>query len=93
MGNDLSLTDVVEQLRRNEIENEIRICYSLGIEEDFFSDGKYNLTQIKQIRLGLEDDIDVSSYLNPEYTWFQMEEIRLGLKKGIDISIYVDDFD
>ena len=45
---------------------------------------------MKQIRYGLEDNINVSLYANTEFTWAQMEQIRLGLKHGFDVSIYLN---
>ena len=34
---------------------------------------------MEEIRLGLENGIDVSSYLNPNIDWKEMERIRLWL--------------
>jgi hypothetical protein len=31
---------------------------------------------MEEIRLGLEDDLDVSVYADPKYDWLQMREIR-----------------
>ena len=35
---------------------------------------------MEQIRLGLENNIDVSSYLNPNIDWEEMLRIRLKLE-------------
>ena len=47
---------------------------------------KYKFTnrQKEEIKLGLEQNLDVSLYSNPEFTHDQMEEIRLGLEKGLN---------
>ena len=43
---------------------------------------------MEQIKLGLEDKLDVSWYANPEFNLYQMKQIRLGLLNNIDVSIY-----
>ncbi len=47
-------------------------------------DGK----QKEEIRLGLEQDLDVSIYSKSNFNAWQMEEIREGLKEGLDVSLY-----
>jgi len=37
---------------------------------------------MKQIRLGLEKNLDVSKYAKPEYNWKIMRKIRKKLKKN-----------
>ena len=39
----------------------------------------FNEDQKKQIRLGLEDNLDVSVYAKPEYSSKEMRDIRLEL--------------
>ena len=39
---------------------------------------------MKEIRLGLEDDLDVFLYTKTEYTRKEMMNIRLGLKKILE---------
>ena len=34
---------------------------------------------MREIRIGLLDNLDVSIFANPEYTWEEMKEIRLEL--------------
>ena len=49
--------------------------------------------QEKEIRLGLEKDLDVSRYTNPRFSHFQMEQIRLGLESHLteeQINLYRD---
>lgn len=36
--------------------------------------------QMEQIRFGLKNNIDISSYLNPDIDWEEMRRIRLKLK-------------
>lgn len=50
----------------------------------------FNSDQMEEIRLGLQDNLDVSWYANPIYDDNQMEEIRLGLKDNLDVSKYAD---
>lgn len=51
---------------------------------------KYTEEQKEQIKLGLDDDLDILLYMNPEYTEEQMREIRLGLKENLDVSLYAN---
>ena len=51
---------------------------------------KLNDKQIKQIKLGLEKDLDVSIYAKPEFDNRQMQEIRLGLEHKVDVSKYAN---
>ena len=37
---------------------------------------------MREIRLGLEKNIDVTPYLNPTINWDEMERIRLKLESG-----------
>ena len=41
-----------------------------------------------EIRLGLEENLDVSVYAKTEFDWCQMREIRLGLEFDLDVSVY-----
>lgn len=55
------------------------------------ADGRsYDSEQIKQIRQGMKDKIDVKLFANPDYNAEQMKQIRLGVKNGIDYSIYAN---
>ena len=45
---------------------------------------------MNQIRLGLQNNVEVSLYANLEFNEFQMELIRLGLERNIDVSIYAN---
>ena len=47
---------------------------------------------MEQIRLGLEEGIDVSPYNMVGFSSGQMKQIRLGLEEGIDVSEYADPF-
>lgn len=45
---------------------------------------------IRQIRLGLEEKIDVSLYAGDEMNWQQMREVRYGLDKRLDVTPYLN---
>lgn len=55
----------------------------------FEESGKFNGLQMEQIRLGLENGLDVSVYAKPEFEDYQMREIRRGLENGLDVNTYV----
>ena len=40
---------------------------------------QFNKLQQEEIRLGLEENIDVSIYAKPEFDWTKMRKIRLKL--------------
>ncbi len=49
---------------------------------------QYRGESLKEIRLGLEEGVDVSRYASLEYGWEQMREIRLGLEARVNTAIY-----
>lgn len=51
---------------------------------------EYQKAQNNEIKLGIEEGLDVSIYSNPEFNWLQMEQIRMGLKDKVDASVYAD---
>lgn len=44
--------------------------------------------QIHEIRLGLEEKLDVTCYASKDYLAIQMYQIRLGLKEGLPVEYY-----
>jgi len=58
--------------------------------EDYEAMGVFDDKQLREIRIGLEDGVDVSWYTDPKYDWEQMKVIRYGLQKGLDVSVYAD---
>ena len=49
---------------------------------------QFNEKQKEQIRLGLDNNLDISTYINPEFNWKQMKEIRLGILDNVKVSVY-----
>ena len=56
------------------------------IKTEWFN--QFDEFQKKQIRTGLEENLNVSIYANPEFNVYQMNQIRLGLKENLDVSLY-----
>lgn len=50
-----------------------------------FKEQGYNREQCKEIRIGLEEGLDVSYYAKKSYRAKQMREMRISLEQGIDI--------
>lgn len=48
----------------------------------------FDIGQLEEIRLGLENGVDVSWYASVQYDWFQMEEIRKGLEENLKVALY-----
>ena len=58
------------------------------IKTEWFN--QFDEFQKKQIRTGLEDNLNVSIYANPEFNVYQMNQIRLGLVDNLDVSKYAN---
>ena len=71
----LNIYKVKEDLLNHNLFERIMLAKNINIHNDFFDD-----YQIYEIRLGLEDNLDVSFYSKPEFNWEQMEQIILALK-------------
>ena len=54
------------------------------IYNELVSKYNFNDEQKEQIKLGLENNVDVSIYTNPKFDWKQMKQIRLELEKGLN---------
>ena len=61
-----------------------------NLYNELVSKYNFNKDQKEQIKLGLENNVDVSIYANPKFNWRQMREIRYGLLNGIEVSIYLN---
>ena len=48
---------------------------------------EFNDLQMREIRLGLELNLDVSKYAFPEYSWEQMDDIKKELLKELDLFL------
>lgn len=53
-----------------------------------YVDEGYDEDQLKEIRLGYENGVDMEPYLSKEYMGASLAEIRKGLEAGIDVSVY-----
>ena len=73
-----------EQKTMNKIYNNLSI-ENLTKTEWF---NQFNEYQKEQIRLGLEDNLDISWYAKKDFSEWKMLQIREGLKLGLDISLY-----
>ncbi|MFI3211031.1 MAG: hypothetical protein R3Y64_08320, partial [Peptostreptococcaceae bacterium] len=86
-----------DEVLTDEQELQIKYTLHLGFDNVNYFKGKsgraYNSDQLKQIRLGLIDKVDVSKYLDENMHAHQMYYIRLALKSGkINIdSLELDD--
>ena len=43
---------------------------------------------MRQIRIGLEKNLDVLIYAKEELNYLQMEQIRIGLEQGLRVEVY-----
>lgn len=70
---------------------QIRLALQNGITDmDQYISPSLRGVSIRQIRLGLEEKIDVSLYAGDEMNWQQMREIRYGLDKRLDVTPYLN---
>ena len=51
-------------------------------------DCKYDNLQLKELRYGFKQGLDISVFSNPKFAFNQMDEIRQGLAKNLNVSIY-----
>ena len=65
------------------MDNKQKLIYNELISKFNFDDD-----QKREIKLGLEEDLDISHYAKLEVNDLQMGQIRLGLENNIDVSIY-----
>ena len=49
---------------------------------------QFNEYQIRKIKQGLRNKVDIFLYAKTDYNWLQMEQIRLGLIFDLDVSKY-----
>ncbi|MBS5890570.1 MAG: hypothetical protein KIB45_05770 [Negativicoccus succinicivorans] len=61
-----------------------------GANVAIYANTEYMGKQMRQIRLGLEKELDVSFYADPKFNWKQMWQIREGLRCGLNVSLYAD---
>jgi hypothetical protein len=54
----------------------------------YVNSGEFEPNALDEIKLGVEQGLDVSCYASPEFDYCQMYQIRTGLRDGIDVSIY-----
>lgn len=61
-----------------------------GANVAIYANTEYMGKQMRQIRLGLESELDVSRYADPKFNWKQMWQISEGLRCGLNVSVYAD---
>ena len=54
-----------------------------------YKDKNFDWLQMEEIRKGLEDGLDVSSYAWPEISYQKMRQLREGMMEGIDLRPYM----
>lgn len=68
---------------------EIRVALGKKVRElDQYLNPVFRGVAIREIRIGLQEGLDVSVYANLEFDWQQMREIRRGMESRIDYMIY-----
>lgn len=82
MGNQGLFKNIKKYLNEKKFKKSLK---NSGLDES-----KFNTEQLIQIKMGLEDGLNVSYYINSELSSNQMRIIREGLYKGLDVSKYAD---
>lgn len=85
----VDLTPYIKQNFDAEQLEQIRIAKKEGIQdiEQYFLFGMRGEC-MREVRLGLEQNLDVSIYADERYGWKQMRELRKGLEHQIDVTPY-----
>ena len=55
-----------------------------------YESNEYTGFQLHEIRLGLENKVNVKLYDDLAFSWEQMRQIRKGLEEGVDVAVYAD---
>ena len=58
------------------------------IYNELVSKYNFNTLQRFEIRVGLQNNINVDWYAKPEFNYLQMRQIRLGLEAGVNVNVY-----
>lgn len=72
---------------------QIRLAMETNHHEELFkfiNAGNYTAEQLREIRLGLEVDLDVNKYANIEYSSELMKILREGIEKGLHPDVYLE---
>lgn len=75
-------TDVVSEKIESELSEEELERLLEPYQKDYYE------SQIKEIRCGLRQELQVEVFAKQYYNWKQMRELRLGLFAGLDVSTY-----
>ena len=51
-------------------------------------DCKYDNLQLRELRYGFKQGLDISVFSNPKFAFNQMDEIRQGLAENLNVEIY-----
>ncbi len=85
----LDITNYAEEGYDADQLHEIRLAIIARAKEfKRYINRQYRGESLKEIRLGLQEGLDVSRYASLEYGWEQMREIRLGLEARVNTAIY-----
>ena len=87
-----SQIDISEYVRQGYDEDQLEQII-IAREEHLDDFDKYLNVEIRgenlrEIRIGLKEGLDVSLYADHEFNWHQMREIRRGLENRVDVSVY-----
>ena len=66
-------TDEVLQLAKTNYDKELEACIRGGLPEKVLRSGIFDAEQLRQIRIGIIDGIDVLSYFDAKYSWYEMK--------------------
>lgn len=71
-----------KNLEKNQVSKKEKAHINKDVNINFDS---FDIGQQKQIKWGLESNIDVTKYANPKFDSYKMEQIRWKLEKEIEI--------
>ena len=77
--NQQQIKEIKYGLAKNRLKEELVAIYAKP---------EFSYQQMKQIRLGLEKGINLTSYVGLEFDYQQMEQVRLGLENNVNVSLY-----
>lgn len=81
--------EIDSEIQKKNYERELLLCQKAGGDVEKYRRLSFDVLQLEQIRRGLENGIDVTTYLDPGKSWLEMQETRISIESGFQIQQYI----
>lgn len=55
-----------------------------------YAQSAFNREQLHELRIWVDEDVDIGKYASPEYDWLQLWQIRSSIRMGKDVIPYIN---